>query len=225
MAKSVALSDLRTLVRYYSDTENDTTFASNTELNARINRAYAALYDKIVDTNEGYFVSSADTTTTSGTDYALPATFYRLLGVDLSGSDGEFYPVDRFNFAERHTRRNSDAGLSETLYSLHGAYVRLIPAPAAGRTLRIWYVPAYTTLSGDSDTIDGVNGWEEWIAMEAAIGILQKEESDITDLMTRQAQVWDRISSAVAKRDSASPSRVIDVDEVYGDDVLVRRRF
>lgn len=218
MAKTVALSDLRSLVRYYGDFENDTAFASNTELNARINRAIGALYDKIAEANEEYYLTFDVWTTVAGTtDYALPASFYRLLGVDLSISSTEYVSLPRFQMAERNTRRSA-ADATDCAYSLWGSSLRIIPAPPAGRTLRAWFIPVYTTLSGDSDTFDGVNGWEDWVALEVAIGLRIKEESDVSDLRQSQALAWDRISAAVAKRDSANPSRVIDIDAVDEDE-------
>lgn len=224
MAKTVTLTVLRDLVRKYGDLENDTAFASDTELDLRINRAVAALYEQMVNANEEYFVSSADTTTTSGTnDYALPATFYRLIGVDLSTAASEFISLPRFNFAERNTRRNGGTN-DDCVYRLWGSNVRIIPAPPAGRTLRLWYVPAYTTLTSGSDTFDGVNGWEEWVAYEVAIGLWLKEESDVTDLRHSQSLVWDRIMAAIAKRDSANPATVIDVDRVSEEEDFYPRR-
>lgn len=224
MAKTVTLTVLIDMVRKYGDLENDTAFASDTEITLRLNRSIASLYEQMVNTNEEYFVSSADTTTTSGTtDYAVHSSFYRLLGVDLSISSTEFVSLPRFNFAERNTRRSSGTN-DDCVYSLWGGYVRVIPAPPAGRTLRIWYVPAYTTLSSGSDTFDAVNGWEEWVVLDTVIGIWQKEESDTQDLERRQAMAWDRIMAAIGKRDSANPSTVLDIDRISDLDDFYPRR-
>lgn len=67
-------------------------------------------------------------------------------------------------------------------------------------------------------TVDGVNGWEEYLVVDAAIKALQKEESDVSVLLAQKALLQRRIESAATNRDAAEPARVVDVTvtDVYG---------
>lgn len=212
MAKAVTLLVVRTAVRQMADMVGST-FCSDTEIDGYINRAYGELYDLLVEKfgEEFNLSTSTSATVADQNDYALPATFYKLRGIDLSeGTD--YVSLRRFALAERNTRKNGSN--RDIRYALAGANVRLIPAPPAGRTIRFWFVPAYTTLTVDADTFDGINGWEEYVIVDAAIRCLQKEESDVSVLFAQKQALKQRIEAAASSRDSGSPRRVLDVDAV-----------
>lgn len=71
-----------------------------------------------------------------------------------------------------------------------------------------------TNLSGGIIQVDmnGVNGWEEYIVIDAAIKCLIKEESDISALELQKAQMLKRIEAMASNRDSGRPDRIADVN-------------
>ena len=60
-------------------------------------------------------------------------------------------------------------------YRLNGDKLWLTPTPAGNQNIQVWYVPKLTTLSADSDTVDGVSGWTEYIIVDACIKALAKQ--------------------------------------------------
>lgn len=94
---------------------------------------------------------------------------------------------------------------------------------ASGATsLTITHLTGYTPVFSGSatfafeptdTTIDGVNGWEEYIVVDAAIKCLQKEESDTTVLERQKAGLLARIEAEAANRDAGAPATVTDVTQ------------
>lgn len=209
MATTKTLAQLRTAARQRADMENST-FVSDTELTDYVNQSYFELYDLLVQKfGDDYFVATPHTaTTTSSETYDLPTDLYKLLGVDI-GSTGNFIALKPFTFSERNLR--SGVAVRQNLrYRLRGSSLWLTPAPAAGQTLRLWYVPRLTPLSADADTADGVSGWTEYLICDAAIKCLQKEESDVSVLMAQKMALIKRIEAAAENRDAGSPAVVSD---------------
>ena len=87
--------------------------------------------------------------TTSMYDIRLDQDFFKLLGVDLkltpqSGQES-WVTIRPFQFAERNRyavpNMQSFYGLTNLRYRLHGDNLMLTPTPAAGQTLRYWFIP------------------------------------------------------------------------------------
>lgn len=213
MAGPVTLAQLRTRVRQRADMENSQ-FVTDAELATFINASADFLYDILVGAFEDRYVAEAEGNTSSLTadgDLAIPANMHRLRGVDME-TGGYWHELQRFEWRERNSLRNL-RGLSPegTRYALRGDTIRLLPAPPAGLPLVVSYVPTRTPLALDTDTIDGVSGWEEWVVVDAARKCLMKEESDTTALERELAALDTRIKLASSRRDNAQPARVVDV--------------
>jgi hypothetical protein len=174
--------------------------------------------------------------------YKMPDTttnapaFYKLLGVDLqiSGAN-DWLPLKPFPFIERSNGsvQNSQAtrGRNSRLRyrpignlsaSTPTQYLWLDPLPMSGQIVRVWYIPRFTPLSGDSDTLDGVSGWEEYIVIDAARKAAIKEESYelVQGLSADKAAMVERINAAAENRDAGSPMRVGNsrIDSGWDDD-------
>lgn len=223
MASTVTLSTLRTRAKQRADMENSS-FVSDTEWLSYINDAYGRLYDLLVKAyDEDYYMSSTDFTTTTASNYTFSGMsltdFYKLRGVSLIPSAGEEIPLKRYTFSDRGRTNNNYSsnrlGRTALRYRLRGDSIDLKPDPESGQTVRLWYIPSITLLSGDSDTVDGVNGWEEFIVISAAIDALNKEESDPSALMAKLQSYLDRIETMAEDRDVGEPAKVSDVQRDY----------
>lgn len=218
MATTMTLTALQTAVRQRADMEGST-FVSDAELQSYINQSGYELYDLLVESyGDDYFIASPATITTDGVNstFALPATFYKLKGVDLqlSASSDSWIPLVQFTFPERNVNQFQNVqgyyGRSNLRYRLHGDNLWLTPLPAGGQTLRVWFIPRWTELSAGSSTLEGVSGWTEYVIVDAAIKCLQKEESDPSVLMMQKAGLVKRIQDVSKNRDVGSPQRVSD---------------
>ncbi len=207
MARTFTLAQLRTKARERSDMVNSS-FVTDSELNGYISASYAELYDLLVQSGLIYFTPTTQTITGSGSEtYALPADYYGTIRVDrLSGSD--YLPLTEYMIMERHSFENSSG--DATVYSPQGSNISLLPAPSGG-TYRHIYIPAPSNLSSDSDTVDGVSGWEEFIVVDAAKKMLQKEESSTAAIERDLERIRARIEEMVQNRAWSTPRRVVDV--------------
>lgn len=198
-------------------------FISASEWQNMANASLQNLWDKLVETyGSDYEVQNTFAITTDGTNdaYALPTDFYKLLGVDLqlSGSVSQVYgwvTIWRFNFSQRNqwTLPNVTTlwGRTNLRYRLRGGNIWFAPLPAGGQSLRLWYAPRFTPLVNDSDSFDGVNGWEEWAINDIAMKALTKEESDLSGVMALQQVQNDRLASIMENRDAGAAATMVDV--------------
>ena len=224
MASTSTLLSLRTRARQRADMEGSL-FVSDAELNQLINTSVAELYDLLVSVNSEYYLSSQTLTLIPGTDtYSLPVDFYKLQGVDgIIDSQGNAYTLRPFNFAERNNALYTTAASGPIVslrYRLLGQNMRFIPVPSAAGSIKLWYISIPTPLALDTDTFDGINGWEEYVIVDAAMKMLIKEESDVSALMSEKQGLTARINTMASSRDSGTPDRVVDVTRVNPWDLL-----
>ena len=221
----VSLGQIRLSAQQRADMVNSG-FITNAEWNSYINSSYTELYDILVQTYaDEYYVATPYSFTTTSVNpplYALPVDFYKLLGVDLAlqSSTNAWLTLKKFTFQSRNRYVYSNNSLSALAvfnlrYRIVGNQIELVPLPASNQTVRLWYVPRPRTLLADSDILDGVSGWDEYIIVDAAIKALQKEESDVQVLMAQKAQLLHRIEAVSSNRDAGEPECASDVRGLY----------
>jgi hypothetical protein len=239
----MTLGQLRLLAQQKADRVNSN-FVLPAEWNVYINQSYFELYDLLVQKygNE-YFVAPETRFTLTGTNtYALPnglttfqdlnnnniiaPPFYKLLGLDLAvnAANNAWLTLNKYMFIRRNTYvypqiTTQLLGIASLQYRIIGNNIVFIPTPQANQIARIWYIPRLTTLLKDTDIADGVSGWLEYVAVDAAIKALQKEESDVTVLMAQKMALIDRIEAAAENRDAGIPEKISDTrmaTDLYG---------
>jgi hypothetical protein len=196
---SYTLAQLRTLAKQESDNVGQS-FISDAEWTSYIQRSYNEMYGLVVEAyGDDYYTASPGTFTTDGTNdhyptSGLPATFFKLRGVDVQiSSPGQWVSLKQFEFADRNR-----------------ISVFNNPIPMAGQNLRYWYTPLPTLPSGESDTIDGINGWEEYVIADACIKALRKEEADVSAWMAAKQQFKARLEGEAENRNSGQAHRISD---------------
>lgn len=236
IAGNDCLGSLRLQAQQRADRVNSN-FVTASEWNSYINQSAFELYDILTTEYEDYNIAEPFVfVTTSAQSYKLPngivadayggigRPLYKLMGVDLgltSGSNG-WLTVKKFDFIQRNryifpNLASSYMGVFNLRYRVMGNQLTLIPPPSAGQYLRLWYVPRMERLLKDTDMLDGVNGWTEYVIVDAAIKALQKEESDVTALMMQKQALTDRIQAAAMNRDAGQPDTISSTrNESYG---------
>lgn len=220
---TITLADLKLRARERADMVNSD-FVSDTELTAYINSSIAELHDLLVAAYDNqYFLESHTFTTTANTaDYALPANFYKLSGVDAKINASNWLTLKPFNFNERN--RNFDRAWRflngpHVRYRLAGNNLRFTPVPDATYQIRLWYTPVATKLVSDTDELNELNQFSEYVVVDAAIKMKEKEESDVQVLLLQKKQLEERIKGMAKDRDTANPETVSDIyaenDEFY----------
>lgn len=210
MALNVTLSYLKGQVRSRADQQNSN-FVTDSELTDFINGSASALYDLLVETAEDYYVQMISIPIIQGTnEYTLPSLFYKVLGVDYYVNNKPV-PMSRFNFRDRHLYNYLDARPEIVRYAVWGQNLVFKPKSPTIASVNLWYVPAITKLVSDTDTLDGVNGWEEFIILDAAIKCMAKEESDPSVLIVQLNAVKERIKTMAKDRDQGEPRTTTDI--------------
>lgn len=230
MPNLVSLSTLRTRARRRANREKDDPtngFVTDSEANDLVNQSWRKLYNLICDRYQEQYCSTVQFNITGATDTYSFATigadnFYKALGVDMLVSAGGQYwqPLKRFNLAERGFGNPlaplvvGVPGMYPLRYQIRGdSVVFMQPVPSA--TVRLLYIPVAPVMTLDTDTIDDVNGFSEYITVDAAIQMMIKEDSDTMNLERQLQRELERIITSASNRDAGSPSTIADTSE-YG---------
>jgi hypothetical protein len=234
MSRLVTLGSLRARVQERANMEGNDPLVSEAEFNQYINDSAAELDDILFLADQSTGRESTTISMVAGTDhYPLPSDFRAVLGVEYQINSNQTPPwidIHRRNFNERN--RYSYAGVPYANgyyyrpfhYYLESQgqgnaavwYLVLTPPPGATGTVRVWYRPVYLSMVEDTDAIDGGNGWDEYVVIDAAIKCLQKEESDVSVLMAQKQAMLQRIEAMSKDRDANEPERISDVGQISG---------
>lgn len=191
MARSVTLQNIVDRARIHADLRGSA-FINDTEALAMLNEVWPELYDELVMSYENYYQTTSTINIAPGTSlYSLPSDFYKLIGVDFQVNNGAYITLKPFMESERNQSLTTNTNLPSGV-------------------IRLRYVPAPTTFTALSQTIDGVAGWDRLLSLLLAMDMLDAEESDSTAIARKYARTLDRIKSAAAPRDTGFPARVTD---------------
>ena len=227
----ITLGELKTQARQRSDMENSE-FVSDSELTSYVNASLAELHDLLIAAYNEDYVMELYSFAGDGSSltYALPADFYKLRGVDVRrGPNANWATVKRFNFNRRNEQQNAYAwnllNLPYMEYRLVGSNIRFNRTPDAQLEFRIFYYPRATKLVQDTDSYDDVNQFAEYVVVDAAIKMMQKEESDVSVLLAQKAALGERIRGMAAGRDANEPASVTDIYSEDTEITLVGNRY
>ena len=218
---TISLLDLRTRCRERADMKNST-FVTDSELNFYINQSLAELHDILVQSyGEDYYVKSQEFLTVNNQDTYSLATiitdndFYKLRGIDAKLNNADWFTLQRFNFNERNRFQNFGnwdyLGITNIRYRILGSNILFTPTPESPVEVRLWYIPRAVQLATDVDTYEDINGWIEYVIVDCAIKMLNKEESDVSVLINEKNMLKRRIEEASSNRDANEPESVQDI--------------
>lgn len=193
--------------------ENADNFVTAAEVTRAINQSIKAWRDLLIE-NEGqdFFTTTASLTMTGTGSVALTAAAYQVLSVAVL-ENGTRRVLRPYSQAESPAWYGT-GGTDVQRYRILGANLYYLPQTSTG-TLELVYVPFFTDLSADGDTVEVYNGWEEWIVLDAAMKLLEKEQTDTSQLMMRRDATERRLVSQANFRDRGMPECVSDVEPVY----------
>jgi hypothetical protein len=218
LAYPVKLSDLQARVLQRANLEGAAGFIPPAELTDYINGSIADWSDEVRGTTWGgtYSRSSYAFTTASNTAaYPLPADFLSLLSVDINIAGSPVISAIAYQEEQRNAFKNYPVffgwGFSHPIYyQLQGGNISFIPTPLGAYNVTLNYVPTAPVLTDPDDAIDSINGWEEFIVLDAAIKCLIKsgQPSLIPTLEDRLTKQRERIRAMAARRDQATAEHV-----------------
>ena len=214
MSEAILVSDMILEIRDRTD-QVDSQFVTDAELVRYINSSWKQLYNKIVDINPSYYLSTYSVPTVAGTDtYALPADFFKVMGIDINLGANRAYTATPFNFNERN-RRNYVGNITfDWRYNIQGNNVKFIPEVSSQANITMWYIPRPNNVTATTDTIDSIQGFYEWIIVDVSIKVLKKEESDVQEFVVEKRELENQMVDTLAVRDEGFPGRITDVDNI-----------
>ena len=233
MAQSVTVGTLVTRVRDRIDRPVDDGFITDTEIMRYLDSAYKWLYNMLASKELGQYEKIQSITADGSIAYALTSDYYAVMGVEYQISSTNRVSLPRIQLNERNLFNDSDTGHARAwrIYGNltaapseadgwdggdmpdevpSGDVIQFYPRGASGDVYRVFYIPVASTLDGSTDTVNGVNGFEELLVIEASIRCFMKEESSTVDLERERKYKLDEIDSMAENRQQESPNRVVD---------------
>lgn len=141
--------------------------------------------------------------------------FYKLRGVDLSfgASYSGFLTMRKFQFINRNeftwaNLAGSFPWASNVKYRVLGNRIYFIPFPPLSQSLFIWYIPRLPQLLQETDVLDGISGWTEYVILDAAIKVLRDQTLDASLLIEQKGEIVKRIEDSAQSRDVGEPDRI-----------------
>lgn len=226
LSGQMSLFEIRLRSQQRADRVNSN-FVIKSEWNFFIDQAAYELYDLLITANEDYYVAPRLTITTDGSSsYDLPTganytsapAFYKLYGVDLGldSSTNAWVTLKKFDFISRNRYvfpqlTSSLLGVFNLQYRMLGSKIHFIPQPVSGQPIGLWYFPRLTALLADTDILDGISGWTQYVIVRAAKYALDKEESDTSKLDSELMFMKTRIEETAMNRDAGQPDTISNV--------------
>jgi hypothetical protein len=218
MAKTLA--NMRTSAKYYADMENSEAFTTAmwTEW---INRGVEDLWDVLTRAGGADIFGKRATpiTIVAGTsDYSLAADFHQLIGDWISDSSNvpQQRKVRKWGWEDEADLRLISGELTNLrrriIHNGTNRVVSFLPVPTVGGKWNYSYIPKPTALSADGDTFDGLNGWEEYAEIVAAIKAKNKEETDPSGLIMDLNRIAAKIRSNMDNMDQSEGDGVRKVE-------------
>ena len=215
------LLQVRQQIRQRTETENSG-FVTDAELNTYINSSAKELYDLMISAYGNDYFCSIDpfviTTVMNQTHYDLPADFYKLLGVDLVLGANRIIKLRPFQFNERDKFQSGGywsavLGNDGPRYKLSANKIQFTPYPGGSNTVHLWYIPLPADVAVDTDELNTLNGWEEYVILDVCIKVMTKMDLDPSAYMAQLAKVTQRIEKMKEDRDAGMSFRVSDVNQ------------
>lgn len=185
--RTVTVAEMITRLDTLLEMESDGNVTQAQKIDA-LNCGLTEFYDYLIASDlSDYFVKTHTFNTVAGTvQYALPADFYKVRQVYVSESDGRFRPLP----------------------SVNEWYLQSHRAPDSAVPMRLEYIPCAPVLTAPSDSVDGVNGWEELIVLYAALDICRRKQDEPGWLREKAKKLEARILK-MSTRDVGMPDKVI----------------
>ena len=206
-------------------------FRSSARIRRYLSESARSLVSSLVDEfDELYWAKASTVSTTAGQETDdLPADAWKLIFMRVT-IGGQRKRLRKAQIDDIDNEGVSAGGWTQRwpAYRIMGRQIYWAPIPRAVHEVRLVYVPttiffdgsgtAITELSADTDYFDGVFGWEELVALDAAMKLLADERKTSAELQQEWADRWATVAAAAAHQDVTEPARVRDTWRGGSDD-------
>lgn len=205
MATQPTREELRTACKRKGDRVNAST-PSDDEWNEWINESAAELWDEVVTCYEDQYTESTTVSVSSSTSVD---GYFKIRSVEIN-IDGRYMPIELVPLAEWGKYAGVLTSNIARGYTVIGDTLHLLPEGTTA-SVRVRYVPEYTTLSADGDVLFRTpSNWHEYIVIDCLIKMRAKFQEDASQEFARKAAILDRIKKAASNRMPGGSKRVIE---------------
>ena len=176
MALTRTRQQIREEARSLADLPEADSLVLDTTLNTWIDRYHKDLYELLWGTAGRHYFLKDGTLTGTGPTLDLPADFLDLEGIyytDTRGQAVQALPPDYYPFADEVTEAVS---------------------------FRMRYVPTPTMMTSDSDTLDTIVGWDDFIVYNLTADLLAVEQNENLRWTTKAEEAKARIIALAGNR-------------------------
>lgn len=221
MSRNVTLLQLRTDIATQADIVGGTARYATSVLNRFINQSIQRFREKLSSEGAQHYLVS--TSSTLGIGATSPFPFYvldlsavspsivRTYGVDVTLNGNIIKSLSHVPFASRADYGGSVLiGEPMAWAHINTRKLAIMPAPNQAYTYVAWYLPVLADLSGDSDTFDGVAGWEDFIVWDVVARLIVRDQY-MTAFQTATAyknELWSDILRNATRVSSAGGATV-----------------
>lgn len=206
MPRSFTLAQLRTKVQQRGSFENSADITSTILLDF-INEAIAELWDLMIQRWQDYYITRTNLSVTANLDgITLPSDMYKLRKLEIvdSSSPSGYRRLRPHDLDAAHAF-SPLSGDKNYRYRLENTKLYLAPIPVTAETLRLFYIPCAGQLVLDSDTFDGVNGYEALVIALTLKRCYDRQDMPTGSIDAEIARLTQRIRVAADSRDADEP--------------------
>lgn len=220
MARTRTLLQLRTSVRDQADLQSLTSRHTDSMLNAFINSEIQALRSDVSAVGITHFLTSSSGTLTAGVSTGFPyrlldltalsPSLVRVFGLDIQLTNQRWQTLRAVDFSERTQYQpelgSTSAGtVPEAWANVTTETLAILPAPGYAVPYRVFYLPVLADLSSDSDTFNGVEGWEDRVIVGTCLRCISRDQhAEPYQILTAEyARHWQRILQNCSKVSAA----------------------
>lgn len=211
---------LRNRVRQRADMVNSE-FVSDAELDDYLEAAFQELYGIAVGEWEDLFVQTEEISFGPSAFPFYPENEIKKLRAVRIKNDRFLSPVSLRERELLDSSGGSPRALKPRFYWLYGdangqTAIQPLPPPDTNYTFVVYYVPQLTLADVSSMFFAGLvvlANWDEYLVLTGAIKCKDKEESDVSVLLTERAALLDNIRKSWQPVDTAEAARVVQLNE------------
>lgn len=206
--RTVTLAQLRQDIQNQADIAGLTARHGPTLLTRLANQSIQRFREKLSNEGSRHFLTVATGTMVQGATPGFP--FYslnagslasgivRIFGVDVKRQDGSWKRLEHTTFEDRTTYGGghpSSIGEPRVWAEYQTTTLAIMPPPDRTLDFVVWYLPVKADLAADSDTFDGVAGWEDFVVQDVTCRILSRDQNGEAYQMAsnERAEIWGDI--------------------------------
>lgn len=188
MSRTVTLSQLRDDVSTQADIVGIVSSSERhtpTMLNRYINQSIHRFRERLAAEGAPRYLTSTTGTLTAGTTSPYPFSLLdlssvtpgivKIYGVDIT-VNSSIQTLDGVSFAQR-AAYGSQPGTPAAWAQYDTTKIVILPAPSSAYAYVVWYLPVFTDLVSDTDSWDGVAGWEQWITWDVVSRVIIRDNT------------------------------------------------